>query len=145
MARRSKVVEPEEIVSQETEPKETGEAETTVAEAVQETPDQMKSMSVADLNNLIERATAARDGKIGAERQAFIDRIRAEAEGLGLSMQDLVTPRKPEKRSAGGREPAGVKYRDPETVGTWSGRGRMSTIFRERLDQGRSLDEFLVR
>ena len=145
MARRSKTVEPEEVVSQETEPQETGEAETTVAEAVQEAPDQMNSMSVAELNNLIERATAARDGKIGAERQAFIDRIRAEAEGLGLSMQDLAAPPKPEKKTAGGREPAGVKYRDPETGGTWSGRGRMSTIFRERLDQGRSLDEFLVR
>ena len=140
MARRSKVVEPEEVVSQETE-----EAEAPVVEAVHQAPDQMNSMSVAELNNLIERATTVRDSRIGAERQVFIDRIRAEAEGLGLSMQDLATPPKPEKKSAGGREPAGVKYRDPETGGTWSGRGRMSTIFRERLDQGRSLDEFLVR
>ena len=143
MARRSKVVEPEEIVSQETEQQETGEAETTVAEAVQEAPDQMNSMSVADLNNLIERATAARDGKIGAERQAFIDRIRAEAEGLGLSMQDLVASQKPEKKTAGGREPAPVKYRRGND--TWTGRGRLPNWLTTLEAAGQRREEFLVR
>ncbi len=138
MARRSKIVEQEEVVPQETE-----EAEATEFEVAQEAPDQMDSMSVAELNDLIERATAARDGKIGAERQAFIDRIRAEAEGLGLSMQDLVTPPKPEKKTAGGREPAPVKYRRGDD--TWTGRGRLPNWLAALEATGQRRDEFLVR
>ena len=137
MARRTKAVVPKEVESQRTE--ETG------VEQVQQPSPQMDNMSVPELNELIERATAIRDGKIGAERQAFINRIRAEAEGLGLTMQDLITTPKPERKTAGGREPAAVKYKDHETGATWTGRGRMAKVFRERLDQGRSLEEFLVK
>ena len=137
MARRTKVVGPEEVAPQDTKEME--------VEQVQQPSLQMDNMSVPELSELIERVTAIRDGKIGAERQAFIDRIRAEAEGLGLTMQDLITPLKPERKTAGGREPAAVKYKDHETGATWTGRGRMAKIFRERLDQGRSLEEFLVK
>ena len=137
MARRTKAIGPQEV-----EPQGTKETE---AEQLQQPSLQMDNMSVPELNELIERATAIRDGKIGAERQAFISRIRAEAEGLGLTMQDLITPLKPERKTAGGREPATVKYKDHETGATWTGRGRMAKVFRERLDQGRSLEEFLVK
>ena len=143
MARRSRVVE-------KVEPQEIEEAEAPKAEAVekvaQEEPDQMESMSVAELNDLIGRATAARDGKIGAERQSFIDRIRAEAEGLGLSMQDLMTqpkPVKPLKKTSNGREPATVKYRNGEQ--TWTGRGRLPTWLTAMEAEGHTRDEFLVK
>ena len=138
MARRSKIVEQEEV-----EPQETEEVEATGIEVAQEAPDQMDSMSVAELNDLIERATAARDGKIGAERQAFIDRIRAEAEGLGLSMQDLVAPPKPEKKTTGGRAPAPVKYRRGDD--TWTGRGRLPNWLTALEATGQRREEFLVR
>ena len=137
MARRTKAVGPEKIEPQGAEEPEVGQ--------VQQPSLQMDNMSVLELNELIERATALRDGKIGAERQAFINRIRAEAEGLGLTMQDLIATPKPERKTAGGREPAAIKYKDRETGATWTGRGRMAKVFRERLDQGRSLEEFLVK
>ena len=137
MARRTKAVMLDKVEPQETEE--------TKVEQVQQPSPQMDSMSVPELNGLIEQATAIRDGKIGAERQAFINRIRAEAEGLGLTMQGLITTPKPERKAAGGREPAAVKYRDHETGATWTGRGRMAKVLRERFDQGRSLDEFLVK
>ena len=143
MARRSRVVE-------KIEPQEIEEAEAPKSEAVeevaQEEPDQMESMSVAELNDLIGRATVARDGKIGAERQSFIDRIRAEAEGLGLSMQDLMTqpkPVKPLKKTSTGREPAAVKYRNGEQ--TWTGRGRLPTWLTAMEAEGHTRNEFLVK
>ena len=139
MARRSRVVAMKEVEPQEIE-------ETvveTVEEVVQETPGQMESLSVAELNDLISRATAVRDGKIGAERQAFIDRIRAEAEGLGLTMQDLITSPKPSKKTPTGREPAVVKYRHGKQ--TWTGRGRLPTWLTAMEAEGHTRDEFLVK
>ena len=149
MARRSRVkaeIEPQEIeeieVVEETEVETIAEVET-VEEVPQETLGQMDSMSVAELNDLIGRATAVRDGKIGNERQAFIDRIRSEAEGLGLSMQDLMAPPKTVKKTPTGREPATVKYRDGDK--TWTGRGRLPTWLTAAEAQGHSRDEFLVK
>ena len=147
MARRSRVraeVEPQETEEPEAETVEEAEGvQEPVQEAPQETADQMESMSVAELNDLISRATAIREGKIGAERQAFIDSIRSEAEGLGLSMQDLMATPKTVKKTPTGREPAAVKYRDGDK--TWTGRGRLPTWLTAAEAQGHSRDEFLVK
>ena len=147
MARRSRVraeVEPQETEEPEAETVEEAEGvQEPVQEAPQETADQMESMSVAELNDLISRATAILEGKIGAERQAFIDRIRSEAEGLGLSMQDLMATPKTVKKTPTGREPAAVKYRDGDK--TWTGRGRLPTWLTAAEAQGHSRDEFLVK
>ena len=143
MARRSRVVVTKEVEPQEIEETAVETVEEVVQEPRQETPGQMESMSVAELNVLISRATAVRDGKIGAERQAFIDRIRAEAEGLGLTMQDLMTSPKPLKKTPTGREPAVVKYRHGEQ--TWTGRGRLPTWLTAMEAEGHTRDEFLVK
>lgn len=37
-----------------------------------------------------------------------------------------------------------VKYRDPDTGETWSGRGRMATWLAQRVKAGARLDDFLV-
>ena len=142
MARRSRAraeVEPQETEAvEETEVVEEAE---TAEEPTKEAS--MESMSVSELNDLIGRATAIREGKIGAERQTFIDRIRAEAEGLGLSMQDLIAPSKPAKKTPTGREPAAVKYRDGDK--TWTGRGRLPTWLTQMEAEGHNRSEFLVK
>lgn len=47
---------------------------------------------------------------------------------------------------AAGREtqPVAVKYRDPETGETWSGRGRMASWLADRVRAGAKLDDFLA-
>jgi hypothetical protein len=39
---------------------------------------------------------------------------------------------------------AKVKYRDPETNETWSGRGRMATWLKRKQDAGEDIDKYLV-
>lgn len=40
--------------------------------------------------------------------------------------------------------PASVKYRDPETGNTWSGRGRMPNWLAARIKSGARLEDFLA-
>jgi DNA-binding protein H-NS len=122
------------------EPEAAPEAEQEAAQDAQE------SMTVMELNAEIERLTVLRDGMIGAARDDFIDRVRSEAHGLGLTLEDLMPkaqPAKVTKTTKAGN--ATVKYRDPETGATWSGRGRMAKRFVDLKAQGRNLDEFLVQ
>jgi DNA-binding protein H-NS len=37
-----------------------------------------------------------------------------------------------------------VKYRDPETNETWSGRGRMASWLKRKQDAGENIDKYLV-
>ncbi len=37
-----------------------------------------------------------------------------------------------------------VKYRDPKTNETWSGRGRMATWLKRKQDAGEDIDDYLV-
>ena len=37
-----------------------------------------------------------------------------------------------------------VKYRDPKTGGTWSGRGRMATWLAEKIKAGEKADKYLA-
>jgi hypothetical protein len=39
---------------------------------------------------------------------------------------------------------AGVKYRDPTTNQTWSGRGRMPNWLKQKLEAGENSDDYLV-
>jgi DNA-binding protein H-NS len=111
--------------------------------------DMLETLSVSELHEVIQRAEELRTQKLEGAKQEFMERVKAEAEGLGLSLSDLVTPpaakrgRKP-KEEKGARTAPAVKYRDPETGAEWSGRGRMAKRFAELTAQGRSLDEFLV-
>lgn len=103
-------------------------------------------MSVAQLIEVIQAAESARAQKIEAEKSAFVDRMRAEAEKLGLSLESLIAgPVKDRRvRGAGTRTSPKVKYRDPASGSEWSGRGRMAAKFRDLVAQGHSLDEYLV-
>jgi DNA-binding protein H-NS len=43
-----------------------------------------------------------------------------------------------------GASPVQPKYRDPATGDTWSGRGRMATWLKRKLDAGEDKDKYLV-
>jgi DNA-binding protein H-NS len=60
---------------------------------------------------------------------------------LGLSIDDL-KPEKPKKE----RKPREMKakYRNPQTVEEWSGKGRQPIWMQLFLEEGRRLDEFLI-
>lgn len=80
--------------------------------------------------------------------------LEATLNQLGAGGWELVTVLLPQtailKRSTGepggtaSRDPVAVKYRDPDTGETWSGRGRMATWLAERIKAGAKLDDFLV-
>ncbi len=100
-------------------------------------------LDVAGLTRVISLATAKRHERLAEAKKALIERTKAEAEQLGLSMDDLfprVQPRT-ETRTRKSPEP---KYRDPETGETWSGRGRLPSWLQKAEGEGKSRDEFLI-
>ncbi|GGJ03208.1 DNA-binding protein [Shewanella hanedai] len=114
----------------------------------------VKELSVEELNELAtklekiitERASQAEaETAAMAERNAKIDEIRKQMEAVGLSIDDLgstAVKAAPKKRA-----PRPAKYTivdvNGETV-TWTGQGRMPTVFKNELDKGRNMDAFLI-
>lgn len=77
-----------------------------------------------------------------AELDALKEKLILIANAQGLSLIDLFSG-KPAKKEKKKRE-VRAKYRDPETGETWSGMGRPKKWLQEKLDAGRSIDEFAV-
>ncbi|TVL51846.1 histone [Shewanella algae] len=114
----------------------------------------VKELSVADLRDLaakldkiiIDREEEAKEEeKAQAERLSKIEDIRKQMEAIGLSVEDLgnvaAAKAAPKKRA-----PRPPKYKivvDGETI-TWTGQGRMPTVFKNEVDKGRSMDDFLI-
>lgn len=113
----------------------------------------VKELSVEDLKDvavklekiIAEKAQQAEEESAAmAERNAKIEEIRLQMEAVGLSIDDLgavATKAAPKKRA-----PRPAKYKivvDGETV-TWTGQGRTPTVFKNELDNGKSLEDFLI-
>ena len=87
---------------------------------------------------------AAKEEADNAERNAKIEEIRVQMEAIGLSVDDLggvAVKAAPKKRA-----PRPAKYKievNGETI-TWTGQGRMPTVFKTEVDNGRSMDDFLI-
>ncbi len=76
---------------------------------------------------------------IAKRRHEALEELKQKVAVLGFTSDDLV-PKK--KRAAA---VAAVKYRDPEMPeNVWSGRGKQPPWLRDKLERGRSLDEFLI-
>ncbi|QLE84900.1 MULTISPECIES: H-NS family nucleoid-associated regulatory protein [Shewanella] len=113
----------------------------------------VKELSIDELKELsgkLEKIITDREAKIAAEsealaeRNAKIDEIRKQMEAVGLSVDDLgaaALKAAPKKRA-----PRPAKYKievNGETI-TWTGQGRTPTVFKNELDKGRSMDDFLI-
>ena len=97
------------------------------------------------LNKLIdERETQeAADLELNAERNAKIADLREQMAALGLNVEDLDAVKAPKKK----REPRPAKYSievNGESI-TWTGQGRMPTVFKKELDEGFDLSDFLIQ
>ena len=112
----------------------------------------VKELSIEELEDLatkldkiiVERKELAElESKANAERNAKIDAIRKQMEEIGLSVDDLGDVKSAPKK----RAPRPPKYEitvDGETI-RWTGQGRMPTVFKNEVDNGKSLDNFLIK
>jgi DNA-binding protein H-NS len=115
----------------------------------------VKELSLDDL-----RETAAKLEKIiderqeeekleleaNAERNARIAEILAQIENSGLSIEDLGDVTSSAKSSTKKRAPRPPKYQisiDGELI-QWTGQGRMPTVFKQQIDSGKNMAEFLI-
>jgi DNA-binding protein H-NS len=77
------------------------------------------------------------------ERQKRIDALRQELaalEGAGPRRRAKSSPKRVQKPAA----KALVKYRDPKTRETWSGRGRMARWLAEKVKTGEKAEKYLA-
>ncbi|TVL32933.1 H-NS histone family protein [Shewanella xiamenensis] len=112
----------------------------------------VKELSVAELKDVYEKLgkiVAEREEEANAEAEANAERIAKIAEfqkmieSAGLSLDDLggVTAKVKSTRA-----PRPAKYSivvEGETV-TWTGQGRMPTVFKQQIENGRSIEDFLI-
>ena len=93
----------------------------------------VESLTLRELDALINAATAKRGELMAGERASFVDEVKARAASLGMSLADLPglgsravpqSSRVAGPKMAGRRKSPAPKYRNPATGETWSGRGR---------------------
>ncbi|QYK05838.1 H-NS family histone-like protein [Shewanella zhangzhouensis] len=112
----------------------------------------VKDLSVDELKDVYNKLSkiiaereeeAKAEAEVNAERLAKIAELQKMIESAGLSLEDLGdVPAKVKSK----REPRPAKYSievGGETV-TWTGQGRMPTVFKEQVEGGRSIDDFLI-
>tara|TARA_R110000796_G_scaffold240445_1_gene361514 strand:- start:3908 stop:4297 length:390 start_codon:yes stop_codon:yes gene_type:complete len=112
----------------------------------------VKELSVAELKDVYEKLgkiVAEREEEASAEAEANAERIVKIAElqkmieSAGLSLGDLGGVAAKVKST---RAPRPAKYSivvEGETV-TWTGQGRMPTVFKLQIENGRSIEDFLI-
>jgi DNA-binding protein H-NS len=91
----------------------------------------------AQAEDLLRQAEAARK----AEKTAVILETKAKMAEYGITVADLGGG----GRKASGRVAVAIKYRNPATGATWSGRGRPPRWLTDELTKGRTREEFSVR
>ena len=75
---------------------------------------------------------------IAQRRHEALEQLKQQIAMLGFSPDDLAAPKSKRGKAA-------AKYRDPEVPDhTWSGRGKHPTWLKDKLDQGHTLEEFLI-
>src|SRR5688572_24382521 len=94
----------------------------------------LEGLTVADLDKVIAAAQQQREARRESGKRELVEEFRTKAEALGLSLEQLLeTSVKAARPATKTRQPrkgatkvsVPVKYRNPETGETWSGRGRM--------------------
>lgn len=105
----------------------------------------LDDLTIGDLDKVIAAAEQQRGAKRESGKKELMDEFRARAEALGLSLGELAAgsskPGGPPGKGSPAQSPA-VKYRNPETGETWSGRGRAPKWLTLAEQQGRGREEF---
>ncbi|PKG58460.1 histone [Shewanella sp. Choline-02u-19] len=107
--------------------------------------EELKDLGVKLEKIIEEKASQAEaESEAMAERNAKIEEIRQQMEAIGLSVDDIggvgikAAPKK--------RAPRPAKYQievNGEMV-QWTGQGRMPTVFKNELEKGRTMEDFLI-
>lgn len=80
-----------------------------------------------------------------AAREAAIDKLKAIAREHGYSLEEL-TGTKKARKSSGARKPVAAKYANPSNSSeTWTGRGRKPLWVVSWLDEGKALEDLLIK
>ncbi|ESE41285.1 MULTISPECIES: H-NS family nucleoid-associated regulatory protein [Shewanella] len=113
----------------------------------------VKDLSLEELRDLaakLDKILTERESMAEEEQQAIaarnakIEEIRQQMEAVGLSIDDLggVAVKAVSKK----RAPRPAKYQievNGEVI-QWTGQGRMPTVFKNEVNKGRSMDDFLI-
>ncbi len=114
----------------------------------------LEGLTVADLDKVVAEARRQREARRESGKKELVEEFRAKAEAMGLSLAELIgdsaqTGRPAVKTSqpkkGASAAPQAVKYRNPDTGETWSGRGRVPKWMALAQEQGRSREEFLAK
>lgn len=105
-------------------------------------PINLEKLSLKDLQELelrVEKAIAEARAKERAELKAEIENMVAER---GFTMNEIVSAKRPAAKT---RSAASPKFANPEDLSqTWTGRGRKPNWLVAKLQEGASLDDFLI-
>jgi DNA-binding protein H-NS len=108
------------------------------------TPDKIRALvynlSTPELDELIKVATGRKNEELANAKASFLDEVKARAAALGMSIADLIGLGGGQKAAG----PTGVKYRNPKTGETWSGRGRPARWITELEAKGQKREKFAV-
>lgn len=105
----------------------------------------LNELSEAELSSLIDTAQRELRDRQFSKRKEVIGKIKDLAASIGCTVE--LTEVAPEKSAGNSRKGSkvAVKYRDPENPKhQWTGRGMQPKWLRELIEQGRSLEEFVV-
>ena len=103
---------------------------------------------MATLNELLAQKAALEKQIMDAQREeraSAITQVKALMSQYGLTLADLGTrsaPMPSPRKTASGKVP--VKFRDPATGDSWSGRGLQPKWLKAALAAGRALSDFAV-
>ena len=81
---------------------------------------------------------------IASNNMAYLKREVEEAAPMAQTDETGSHERPNGHDAADGRAEVKVKYRDPVTNETWSGRGRMASWLKRKQDAGEDIEEYLV-
>jgi DNA-binding protein H-NS len=102
-------------------------------------------MTVGELTGLIDAAEAKRREKLEDARKALIAEFRQKASKIGFSSLESLLGSPSHDRKGKPSATLPVKFRNPETGETWSGRGRLPKWVENAEKAGRKRDEFAVK
>ncbi|MCG2635426.1 MAG: H-NS histone family protein [Gammaproteobacteria bacterium] len=100
--------------------------------------DNLKELSIDELNSVIQGAEAAIKDKQRQQRSSVVKQIRDLAASIGMSVE-LRTEKKV-------RQSLPPKYRNPENPAeTWKGRGPKPKWLKAAVAKGKSMDDLLIK
>ncbi|MCL1051049.1 H-NS histone family protein [Shewanella abyssi] len=107
--------------------------------------EELKDLAVKLEKIIEEKASQAEaENEAMAERNAKIEEIRQQMEAIGLSVDDIGgagIKAAPKKRAP---RPAKYQIEVNGDMVQWTGQGRMPTVFKNELEKGRTMEDFLI-